>query len=249
VNRWKAFSVHLIASILVFSSLLFMMFFVWYPGPFFMAEGGLDILGVIGGVDVVLGPLLTLIVFRPGKPHLKFDLTVIVLIQLAALFFGGNLIFRERPAYAVFVPNAFIIVSTAQIDVDKFPEHRTGFFSGPQYVVSMYSHDPELWKKYPGRFVNALDQAANGPEFFEPYREHNQLVAPAGRPLYGLAEYSEAYAGKIERFLRSRKITQDGVFYIPLKGRIRDTALVIRKSDGEILGAVNIDPGLAGSES
>ena len=41
------------------------------------------------GVDVVIGPLLTLIVFDPKKKHLKFDLVVIAALQLAALAYGS----------------------------------------------------------------------------------------------------------------------------------------------------------------
>jgi hypothetical protein len=45
-----------------------------------------------GGRDLALGPLLTLIVFEPGKPSLKFDLSCIVLLQLGALLYGGTII-------------------------------------------------------------------------------------------------------------------------------------------------------------
>ena len=36
-------------------------------------------------VDVVLGPGLTLMVFKPGKPGLKFDMAAIVVLQMVAL--------------------------------------------------------------------------------------------------------------------------------------------------------------------
>ena len=40
------------------------------------------------GKTTVVGPLLTLIVFRAGKPGMKFDLAVIGLVQVAALAYG-----------------------------------------------------------------------------------------------------------------------------------------------------------------
>jgi hypothetical protein len=52
----------------------------------------------LGGAHLALGPLLTLLVFKSGKPSLKFDLSGIVLLQLGALLYGGTLIDQHRPA-------------------------------------------------------------------------------------------------------------------------------------------------------
>ena len=43
---------------------------------------------LVVGIDVVLGPLLTLIVFHPKKKSLIWDLAVIVAVQLGALGYG-----------------------------------------------------------------------------------------------------------------------------------------------------------------
>lgn len=40
------------------------------------------------GIDLILGPLLTFLVFKEDKKKLKFDLGVILIIQLSRLFFG-----------------------------------------------------------------------------------------------------------------------------------------------------------------
>jgi hypothetical protein len=69
------------------------MFFVWYPPPYFEVDGGWRILRILAGVDVVVGPLLTLILFKPGKPGLKFDMTCIALMQIGALVYGGTIIY------------------------------------------------------------------------------------------------------------------------------------------------------------
>ena len=84
MTRFRAFTIHLTSSILIFLFFLGLMFFVWYPVPYFEIDGGWKVLRILAGVDVVLGPLLTLIVFKPGKPSLKFDMSVIVLVQLVA---------------------------------------------------------------------------------------------------------------------------------------------------------------------
>jgi len=57
-------------------------------------------------VDVCLGPLLTLAVFDPKKKELKRDLSIILLIQLSALFYGIYTVSVARPAYIVFAVDA-----------------------------------------------------------------------------------------------------------------------------------------------
>jgi len=55
---------------------------------------------------VCLGPLLTLAVFDPKKKELKRDLSIILLIQLSALFYGIYTVSVARPAYIVFAVDA-----------------------------------------------------------------------------------------------------------------------------------------------
>jgi hypothetical protein len=72
-------------SALIGATVVVVMLTLWYPRPYFDAMGGQALLALIVGVDVTLGPLLTLIVFNPKKQELKFDLAVIAACQLTAL--------------------------------------------------------------------------------------------------------------------------------------------------------------------
>ena len=75
MTKLRAFAIHLIVSATVILAFLGVMFFVWYPVPYFETDGGWKVLRILAGVDVVLGPLLTLIVFKPGKPSTPPDLS------------------------------------------------------------------------------------------------------------------------------------------------------------------------------
>ena len=70
VSRKKAFAVHLLASSTVVSVVLAVIAFFWYPGDYFAMAGVWAALQVLIFVDVVLGPSLTLMLFKPGKPGL-----------------------------------------------------------------------------------------------------------------------------------------------------------------------------------
>src|SRR5690606_32812168 len=74
---------------------------VWYPPPYFRAAGAERLLLLVVAVDVTLGPLLTLIVFKRGKPGLKFDLAAIGVAQLLALVYGFHVMLLSRPVFLV----------------------------------------------------------------------------------------------------------------------------------------------------
>lgn len=115
MTRLKAFATHLGISFVIFLVILFFIVFEWYPPPFFTSDGGWQGIRIIIGVDLVLGPLLTLIVFKPGKPKLKLDLTIIGILQAGALSWGIWAVHHERPIATVFTEDHFTTVTAYQM--------------------------------------------------------------------------------------------------------------------------------------
>ncbi len=107
-NRYQAFAVHMAISLVIFFILLICITQYWYPGILFDTGNGWKAIGMIVGIDLILGPLLTLIVFNPQKNSLRIDLAVIALIQTAALIYGTWTIHQTRPAALVFMSNKFV---------------------------------------------------------------------------------------------------------------------------------------------
>ena len=83
MSRWKAAGIHLSISLAIGLLVGALLFGVWYPPPYFHAAGADELILLLVGIDIVLGPLMTLVIFRSGKRGLKFDLTVIGLVCLA----------------------------------------------------------------------------------------------------------------------------------------------------------------------
>ncbi len=96
-SRWAAFGGHLVLSILIFGSVALFTYFILLPGFLFYSENGSTILTLIGGVDVVLGPLITLIIYKKAKPEIKMDLSIIAAVQIAALIYGVYSLWSVRP--------------------------------------------------------------------------------------------------------------------------------------------------------
>lgn len=109
----KASAIHLIASALIAVAAAAIVFFVWFPFPYRALAGGQKLFWVLVAVHVACGPLLTLIVFDPKKPRseLKFDFTVIALIQIVCLCYGLYALSSARPVVLAFETDRFVAVS------------------------------------------------------------------------------------------------------------------------------------------
>lgn len=97
--KTRASLIHLSLSLIIFAVALYLIVAIWYPGLLFTVDGGWQGVRIMVGVDLVLGPLLTLIVFNPGKPRREIatDLGLIALIQMAALCWGFWAVNHVKP--------------------------------------------------------------------------------------------------------------------------------------------------------
>src|SRR2546430_16272310 len=103
MTRVRAASLHLGTSVIVALISVASMILVWHPPPLFQLLGGFELLILIVGVDVTLGPLLTFVVFKSGKKGHKCDLSVVAFLQLSALIYGASVVLVARPGDIGFV--------------------------------------------------------------------------------------------------------------------------------------------------
>lgn len=104
-TRFDAFAVHLGISVLIFMLLFAVIFYCWFPGALLVSAGGWDGVIIVAGVDLVLGPSLTLIVYNIAKPvrELVRDLSIIAIFQLLCLSAGVYVVLHARPLVVVHV--------------------------------------------------------------------------------------------------------------------------------------------------
>ena len=58
---------------------------------------------------------MTFIVFKSGKKSLKFDLAVIVIIQIAALVYGVVTLLAGRPVYVAALGHRFDLIQASEV--------------------------------------------------------------------------------------------------------------------------------------
>lgn len=109
-NRWQAFGIHLLVSLALFIAMCTIIVVFWYPGMLFTTEGGWQGVRLIAGIDFIIGPVLTLIVYKVGKKSLKFDLTCIGILQVICITYGMYVVNQSRPAVIAYADGVFYTI-------------------------------------------------------------------------------------------------------------------------------------------
>lgn len=108
----KAAFFHFLGSVLVACLAAVLVFLLWYPHPYGQLSGGGKLFAILIVVDVVCGPLLTLVLFSPRKSRREFfvDMSLVVLIQVAALCYGLYTVYLARPLFLVHEVDRFRVI-------------------------------------------------------------------------------------------------------------------------------------------
>ncbi|MFZ3192919.1 MAG: hypothetical protein WA154_06910 [Moraxellaceae bacterium] len=95
--KFQATGIHLLFSLLLVL-VGFALLLMWYPAWLFWSDGGIQVLWLLVGVDLILGPALTFVVYNPKKSLRErvLDLSLIILIQLAAFGYGMYQAYDQR---------------------------------------------------------------------------------------------------------------------------------------------------------
>lgn len=245
MTKLRAFTLHLTVSAALILAFMGVMFFVWYPAPYFNINGGWTVLRILVGVDVVLGPLLTLIVFKPGKPSLKFDLSCIALLQLAALIYGGTIIYQQRPEFVIFGTDGFTAVTAAEVEFDQlqYPELQRVAGIGPLLAQTHLPKDPKLWQELIlGILLKGERDLEFRAELYEPYRPDLAQLRSHSIDINQISTLSTDAQQAIAAFLTKQGGHLEDYFYLPLRGRYQDIVMVLSAQNGMPVGSIAISP-------
>ena len=224
-TRARAFGIHLLLSLLVFSSLVAVMILYWFPGDLFFIDGGWQGLKLVAMVDLVLGPALTLILFKPGKPSLILDMSMVAAIQIAALGYGFYTTHQQRTVAIVFAERGFNTLSAQdnlEADEQLLALHQQPNPLPPTAMLQV----PLLLTPIPenGGFGKILEDVFNGypspqerSDQYEPLAEHHDAIRPDALELQQLAESGALHV--VERALQKRSLKPEDVEFYRFKAR------------------------------
>jgi hypothetical protein len=221
MSRWRASGIHLLISAGIAAATLTLMLALWYPGPLFEAAGGNELLFIVVGVDVVIGPLITLAVFKAGKRGMKFDLAAIGTLQVLALLYGGYIVAEARPAFIVFVKDRFEVASAIELEYAelakaRYPQFRRAPLLGPEWVVVDWPDDAAERQKLLHLALSGVD-AHVFPKYYAPYAERTKEVLGKALPMARVRELEPTYAPIIDEYLKRSGTPDAAVRYVLLK--------------------------------
>ena len=219
------------------------MLAVWYPPPLFTAEGGSGILFILVAVDVAIGPLITLVIFKSGKPGLRFDLSVIALLQIGALVYGSYVVFVARPVFIAFVVDRFETVRAIEIDPadlaqSRYPDYRTLSVTGPVLVAV---EPPTDEKERTDLVFSALQggkDLRHVPKYYVPYSDYRQQVIAKSQPLDMARKGQELLADAIDKYVAGSGRKESEIRYVPVRTRSVWGAALIDAKTGELIKLV-----------
>ena len=231
MTRWRAAGLHLLISACIAAAVLTAMLTLWYPPPLFEAMGGIGLALILVGVDVVLGPTLTLVVFRAGKRGLKFDLAAIAACQIAALLYGCHVIELARPAFIVFVKDQFQIATVAQLEPEqlaeaRYPQFRNPSWRGPEWVYGEWPKDFQAQQQLVFAGLAGID-LQHLPKHYAPYEQGKDEILRRAQTLSEVRK-AEPQAGRvIDAWLARSGADEQKLRYVRLRARIAWVAVLI----------------------
>ncbi len=148
--KLKAALIHITISIFLLGILYYIIAVIWYPKPFFSIASVIQPMKLLVMVDVIIGPMLTFIVYKKGKKSLMFDLTVIAILQISALAYGIYTIEQGRPAIIVYKNEKLHYVNTkfSKNKQVKDPNIHLKLFARPQMGTLPNTGNLDIYSDY-----------------------------------------------------------------------------------------------------
>jgi hypothetical protein len=224
-----------------------LVFLLWYPGALAQANGVTQIVLLLLLVDVSLGPLITLIIFNPQKKELKRDLSIIVVVQLAALLYGLYTVHVARPVYIVFSVDRFYLVSANELTDEKLAKAAHAEFKsvpqfGPRTVATHV--DAANMGDFASSLLSGGEDAYQLPQFYVPYEQEKSQAIKNAKPLEKLEVANKAQPEKVEALKAKYASKKIDAGFLPLQGKSKDVSAVVDRQSGAVLEIVDLPPSL-----
>lgn len=250
MRNWKerlhASGIHLGISLVIAGLMAWLVFRLWYPYPYSEISGGRELFILVMAVDVVMGPLITLMIFNRAKPRreLMLDLSLVGLLQLAALGYGLWTVFEARPVHLMFEYHRLAVVHAADVDPIALRQ-------APLALQALPLTGPTLLSLRP--FKNADEQlqstmlALNGvpqavqPALWQSWNAARAEILKESRPVSELKERFAAQSALIEKSLAATGRPADALRYLPLVASKTGWTVLIDVQSTEPVGFLPLD--------
>lgn len=254
MSRWKAAAIHLSISLVLAAIVATLLYTLWFPPPYFFAAGAGTLIPLLMGVDIAIGPLLTLVVMSPGKSRKlrRLDLSIIAILQLVAFGYGFHVIYQARPVFIVGAVDRLVVVAADQLgDADlakgNRPEYRTRSWSGPRLVgvqppKGNHAFDVIVQAMSSGKDIDRL------PEFYVPYEQVAADLMKHARPLTQLQPADARQRKQLVRLEQAAAARGQTLHFLPLERHDVDYTAIFSPDQPQPVAVLAIDPWIKSSK-
>ena len=197
---------------------------------------------IIAGVDLVLGPALTLIVYKVGKPSLKFDMSMIALLQLCALAYGVWVAHQQSVVALTFADGRFIVVSAAALSEGDQTMREAGqpiqsLEKFAEYKPAQIYINPPSKDEYQAYIADAISGMPELPEQswrYLPLKDHYKKIANDQIVLESLDEDQASVKQTLTTYLENLGESRDSVQFYWLQAKYNTGIVVFKPSEQQI---------------
>lgn len=245
-DRLRASGIHFCISLAVASLAALLVFLVWYPYPYREISGGRELFLILVSVDVVLGPLITLMIFNRSKPRKELvrDLAIVGLIQLSALAYGMWTVSVARPVHLAFEFDRFRVIHAVDVPLELMDQAPPELQSLPLFGQSVLAVRPfkSAQERYEATMA-ALQGVHLGarPDLWQPYAEAQMRVLLAARPVAQLQERFPEQADLIDAAIARTGQSVDSLVTLPLVSRSTYWTVLLDSASADVVGFVPLD--------
>jgi hypothetical protein len=247
-TRIKAATVHFFVSAALSAIVICLLYFGWYPHPYFVPLGGLFLVVMIVGIDIVLGPLMTMILFNPTKSRkaLMLDLSLIAIVQISALGYGLYSGYMSRIVFKVFDGKSFHLVQAGDVLPNflkrtKRPEFHTLPSFSARYAMSKTPNDAQFERDMVFYRAFGLGPYAM-PQYYVPLQEGREAFGAASINRTQLQAKHPALSSDIDALLSSKNVRWDDIAVVPFEVKTDTYTAVVRLDPTEVISVLSEDP-------
>lgn len=219
---------------------------IWYPMPYRSMLGVGSIFVVLLCVDVVCGPLMTLLLASPRKSRreMALDLSVVGVIQVAALAYGLHAVWLGRPVVLAFETDRLTVVSANEIEHADLQTASQQFqqlpFGGVFKVATRKPKDN-------AEFFRSIDLSLAGfppavrPTWWEPIEGQFSQMRSVAKPLSDLVAQQPDRAEEVQKAAARSGYSVESLTYLPLTSSKTKDWIALLNESMDVVGYAPVD--------
>ncbi len=237
---------HLFVSVAVGITSTAYVFGLLYPPPYQAMLDVANIFLILLFVDVVCGPLLTLVLASPEKSHRAHavDFTLIGTVQMLALLYGLHSMWVARPVILAFETDRLVVATANEIQTANLPQALPDMQRLPWWgITPVNTRQP----KDGAESLQAIDLGLSGvspamlPDWWLPWETAQADMAARAKPVTELQQRRSKDAAVLDAAIAATGHPAAALRYLPLTSSKTREWVALLDAQMRIVGYAPVD--------